>query len=137
MCSYLRTQLLENWFSKVRVWEEFELANGSIRWVCMRRVLISLWHSQFFFFAVVDFGQFVEVLVVMEEKLNLQEAWLKVRCFDGCSFPTEMVVQLRRSSFIVRLEVFSLKDILIRVVTGQLTGFDLSNTGSRCNRPSD
>lgn len=69
------------------------------------------------------------------EELNFQEAWLKVRCFEGCSFRTEMVVQLPPSSFTVRLEVFSPENVPIRSVTGHLAESDLSSTGSCCSWP--
>lgn len=42
MCSYLLTRLLESWFSEVKAWEDSELADGSIRWVCLRGVPIPL-----------------------------------------------------------------------------------------------
>lgn len=92
MSVFLRTRLLENWFSEVRAWEESELADGLIQRICIRGVPIPLWHNQFFSFAVADFCQFVEVLAATKEKLNLQNAWLKVRCIARRSIPSEMGV---------------------------------------------
>lgn len=42
MVVFLCTRLLEQWFSEVRAWKELELADGSIRWVCMKGVPIPL-----------------------------------------------------------------------------------------------
>lgn len=48
-----------------------------------------------------------------------------------------MVVQLPRSPFSVRLELFLLEDVPIRSVTGQLAEADLFSTGSHYSRSSD
>lgn len=49
---FLRTRLLEKWFSEVREWEESDFVDGLIRWVGMKGVLTLLWHNQFFSFVV-------------------------------------------------------------------------------------
>lgn len=80
----LRDKTLEGWFSDVNSWEESDFVDGSLRWVCMKGVPKPLWNYQFFSFVVADFGQLVDLSKATAGKLNLQEAWLKVRCTVGC-----------------------------------------------------
>lgn len=57
MAACLGSRVLSRWFFEVRAWEESDLADGSIRWVCMKGVPIPLWnYYQFFTFAVAGFG---------------------------------------------------------------------------------
>lgn len=70
-------------------------------------VSIPLWSDQFFLFAVLEFSLFLGVLPATKLKLNLQEAWLKVRCKSGILFLTELKVHLLNNIFSFCLRMFS------------------------------
>lgn len=74
MREFLKTRLLEEWFSDIKAWEESDLADGNFRWVSLKDVPISTWKDQFFSFVVADFGWFLESSPVMVGKCNLKEA---------------------------------------------------------------
>lgn len=77
---------------------------------------IALWHQQLFLFVVANVGQLVEISAGTKEKLNLQKAWLKVRCIGGQPFPSEIAVQFLNSTFSIFLETFSPGDVPFRSV---------------------
>lgn len=52
METYRRYRMLEKWFSEIRKWEESDLANFSVCWICLKGVPIPMQHAQFFSFAV-------------------------------------------------------------------------------------
>lgn len=127
---YIHTRLLEKWFLKVNAWEESDFTDETLQWVCLKGVPIRLWHKQFFKFALVDFGQFLEALLTMVEKLNLKEMLIKIRCIVGHMILSKMEVQLPRCSHTISLEVFTPEKVPFYSVSGQLIGSDLSSIGS-------
>lgn len=72
----------------------------------------------------------MEASAATEGKLNLQEAWLKVRYTAGRSVPSVMEIQMPRSSFTVYLEVFSPAGIPFCAVSGHVTGAVVSFAGN-------
>lgn len=65
---------------ELKICDKFDLADGSLQWVCIKGVLNLHWRVQFFSFALADFGLFLGVSPVTEIKLNVKGAFVKVRC---------------------------------------------------------
>lgn len=96
---------------------------------------ISLWHDQFFSFAIEKFGLLTGTSPATKPILNLQESWLKVQCNSGSPIPANMEVQLPHSSFTINLEVFSLELVPFRSVSVLFVGSEFSSAGSCCSIP--
>lgn len=128
----LQNRMLDEWFSEVKKWEDFDLADGDLLWICMSGVPILAWNDQFFSFVVAEFGHFLGVSPAMELKLNLREAWVKVRCKGGVSIPHIIDLQLPHNCHQVRLEAFSPKVTPFRSVSGFVASCDISSAGSCC-----
>lgn len=127
--------MFEEWFFSVKRWEDFDLVDGALRWVCMSGVPIPLWYKQFFAFAVAEFRLFLGILPATDQKANLKEAWIKVHCKPEFEIPQVMDVQLPLSWYLVRLEVFSPEDAPFWLVSSLSSPSDESSVGSSCSCP--
>lgn len=63
--------MLEEWFSDNKLWERSDLADGDLRWVCLKGIPILVWNDQFFNFTVVVNGWFLEEASATVNKRNL------------------------------------------------------------------
>lgn len=124
LSTFLQNRLLEEWFSEVMRWEESDLANGDLRWICLSGVPIPAWNDQFFSFVVAEFGEFLGVSSATEMKLNLKEVWLKVRYKCGVSIPHVIDVHLPFSGHQIQLEVYSPDNTPLRSVSGLVASGD-------------
>lgn len=134
MNSCLENGTLEKWFSNLKPWEDFNLANGTLSWVCSKGVFILLWHNKFSVFAMMDFGCLLGISPTTEEKLNLNEAWLKITSISVGSISPKLEVQLPSSLDILRPEVFSVKDVLFRSVPGMVAPLEVMSMESCVGR---
>lgn len=62
---------------------------------------------------------------------------MRVRCREGISIRSKMVVQLSRSSYVVQVKSFPPVEVPLRAVTGLLSPSDTSSAGSHCESPPE
>lgn len=101
----------------------------------LEMVPILLWYDQFFVYVMSEFGHLLGTSLVMDEKLNLNEAWLKLNGVKANTIPPKLEVQLPSSSHILWLEVYSTEEVPFHSVSEIVAPSEVASIGSCAGQP--